>query len=100
MLDVEYLAERLSAMGHPVRLKILRALTRGDMYLSEIAGVVGVSRALAKVHLKRLLKAGLVDTRVVLLEEEARARRFYRLQPFEVHLSPALLAVEDDNFGL
>jgi len=94
------LAGLLGALGHPVRLRLLMVLTGGDMYLSELAGVVGVSRALALVHLKKLVKAGLVDTRVVLMGEEARARRYYSIRDFEVHVSPELLALEVENVGL
>lgn len=94
MWDPEELAEKLSALGHPTRLRILRELTRGEKYLSEIAKGVGISRALAKVHLKKLREAGLVESRVVLLEDEARALRFYRLRDFEIHVSSETLARE------
>ena len=100
MWTPEELAEKLSAFGHPIRLKILMVLTRGDMYLSEIARNVGVSRALAKVHLKKLTKAGLVDTRVVLMEDEARALRYYKLRDFDIHLTPDVLRKEGERFGL
>ena len=58
-----------------------------EQYLSEIANKVGISRALAKVHLKKLREAGLVKTTVVTLEDEARALRYYELCDFEIHLS-------------
>jgi predicted transcriptional regulator len=70
------------------------------MYLSEIAGKIGVSRALAKIHLTKLVKAGLVETRAVLMEEEARARRYYTLMPFNIHISPEVLAKEVESIGL
>ncbi len=62
------------------------------MYLSEIASRLGINRALAKIHLKRLEKAGLVSSRIVLLEDEARALRFYTLNPFDIHVTPETLA--------
>ena len=61
------------------------------MYLSEIASQVGVSRALAKVHLKKLQKAGLVESRVVLVEGEARALRYYKLVDFDVRITPTVI---------
>ena len=85
--DFEELAAKLRALGHPTRLAIIKTLTLGEQYLSEIAKKVGISRALAKVHLKKLREAGLVDTRVVTLEDEARALRYYKLRDFEIHLS-------------
>jgi predicted transcriptional regulator len=94
VLDMDMCVKHLRALGHPLRLQIIMTLIPGDMYLSEIARKIGISRALAKIHLTKLVKAGLVDTRVVLLEEEARARRYYTLLPFDIHISPDLLAQE------
>ena len=49
---------------------------------------MGISRALANVHLKKFREAGLVKTRVLLLEDEARALRYYELNDFHIELSP------------
>lgn len=97
--EFEDLAAKLKALGHPTRLAIIRALASGEQYLSEIADKVGISRALAKVHLVKLREAGLVDTRIVTLEDEARALRYYKLRDFEIHLSPKDLK-EDETNGL
>jgi ArsR family transcriptional regulator len=51
-------------------------LVNGEQYLSEIAEAVGISRALAKVHLKKLKEAGIVETKIVTLVDEARALRY------------------------
>lgn len=87
----------LDALGHVVRLKIVRELSRGgEMYLSEIAERVGVSRALAKIHLKKLERAGIVASRLVLDEERGKALRYYRLIPFKIEVSPeAILEVRN-----
>ena len=69
------------------------------MYLNEIAISLGINRALAKVHLKKLERAGLVKSRVELLEGEAKALRYYKLQDFSVHLSPQILRQEVKNNG-
>jgi len=87
-VEDEELVEKLSALGHIYRLKILTVLTEQDKYLSEIAKEVGISRALANVHLKKLREAGLVKTRVLLLEDEARALRYYELNDFHIEISP------------
>jgi predicted transcriptional regulator len=100
ILDADVLAKQLRALGHPIRLRLVKALTMGDMYLSEIAGKIGISRALAKIHLTKLVRAGLVETRAVLLTDEARARRYYTVMPFEIHLSPKILAQEVESIGL
>jgi ArsR family transcriptional regulator len=95
--ETEELAAKLSALGHPTRLSIVKALAEGEQYLSEVAKNVGVSRALAKVHLKKLREAGLVETRVVTLEDEARALRYYKLRDFRIHLSPDEMKEEKKN---
>ena len=92
MWDIEKEADILAALGHPTRLA--RALTKGENYLSDIAKNVGISRALAKVHLKKLREAGLVESRVLVMEDEARALRFYKINDFEVNISPDRLAEE------
>ncbi len=94
------LIEKLSALGHQYRLKILTALVGGEKYLSEIANEVGISRALAKVHLNKLHKAGLVETRTVLLEDEARALRYYKILDFHIEMSPSELKRRKEKNGI
>ena len=96
MTRINELAKTLDALGHPLRLRILSVLASKEMYLSEIAHNVGVSRALAKVHLKKLERAGLVKSRVELVEGEAKALRYYKLQEFDDEPAYAvdILAVE------
>lgn len=74
-------------------------LANKEMYLNEIAIKLGVNRALAKVHLKKLERAGLVKSRVELVEGEAKALRYYKLQDFAVNLSPQILKQEVENNG-
>ena len=99
-MDYGDLIEKLSALGHEYRLKILTSLTDGEKYLSEIAKEVGISRALAKVHLNKLEKANLVVSRTELMENEARALRYYKLQDFHIELSPSELKRRKQKDGL
>jgi len=101
MSELKELAKKMKALGHPLRLKIVALLAEEgeDMYLNEIANRLGVNRALAKIHLKKLEGAGIVKSRVVLVEGEARALRYYKLQDFEIHISPELLRKEGKNNG-
>lgn len=92
MKKIEKLAKTLDALSHPLRLEIIALLSGEEMYLSEIASHLGVSRALTKIHLKKLEKTGLVKSKIVLVEGEARALRYYNLQDFDIHLTPKLLA--------
>ena len=69
-----------------------------DMYLNQIAKSLGINRALAKIHLKKLERGGIVKSRVVLVEGEALALRYYELQNFDLHVSPEILKKEGENY--
>jgi ArsR family transcriptional regulator len=99
MSKITELAAKLDALGHPLRLKIVAALSQQEMYLNEIANSIGVSRALAKIHLKKLEKAGIAKSRIVTAEGEAKALRYYKLEPFDIHVSAQLLQKEVENSG-
>lgn len=93
MTGIEELAEKMDALGHPLRLRLIAILYRnGPTYLSELAKMAKVSRALAKVHLIKLQRAGLVKTSVRLLPGEAKALRYYELVQFSVSVSPSEIA--------
>ncbi len=92
-MSTEKMAEKLKALAHPIRLNIatLLAKQRKDMYLNEIANSLKINRALAKIHLKKLEQGGIVQSRVVLVEGEAKALRYYTLRDFDIRVSPELL---------
>ncbi|MGA3290463.1 MAG: ArsR family transcriptional regulator [Candidatus Bathyarchaeia archaeon] len=99
MTELNELAKTLDALGHPLRLKIIALLAGGEMYLNEIANKLCVNRALAKVHLKKLERAGIVKSRIELVEGEAKALRYYKLIQFEIYVSPQILRKEVENSG-
>ena len=99
MTELNELAKTLDALGHPLRLRIVALLAGGEMYLNEIANKLCVNRALAKVHLKKLERAGIVKSRIELAQGEAKALRYYKLQQFEIHVSPQILRKEVENSG-
>jgi ArsR family transcriptional regulator len=92
-MSTEHLAEKLKALAHPIRLDIATLLAHQgkDMYLNEIANSLKINRALAKMHLKKLERGGIVKSRVVLIEGEAKALRYYTLRDFDIRVSPELL---------
>lgn len=102
MSGLEKLAKKTRALGHPLRLRIVSLLAEEgeDLYLNEIAKRLKINRALAKIHLNKLESAGIVKSRVVLVEGEARALRYYNLQDFEIHISPKLLKKEFEGNGV
>jgi predicted transcriptional regulator len=99
MANLNELAKTLDALGHPLRLRIISVLTDNEMYLNEIAIKLSISRALAKIHLKKLEKAGIVKSRIELVKGEAKALRYYKLLEFEIHVSPQILRREVQKNG-
>lgn len=93
MSEIEELSNKLKALAHPIRLRIIALLAKKeeDMYLTEIAKNLGINRALAKIHLKKLRKEGILISRIVLVEGEARALRYYTIRDFDIHVSPEIL---------
>jgi len=60
-------AQQLSALGHPVRLQILRFVVQGGdegVSAGEIQAHVDVPASTLSHHLKRLVEAGLFTTRL------------------------------------
>jgi len=101
MSQINELAKKLDALGHPLRLRIVAALAfaQKEMYLNEIANTLSISRALAKIHLKKLEKAGIVRSHIVTAQSEAKALRYYELKKFDIHVSPLILRKEVENNG-
>ena len=99
MSGTEHLSTKLKALSHPMALKIVTLLAKEgkDMYLNQIAKSLGINRALAKIHLKKLERGGIVKSRVVLVGGEAVALRYYKLEDFDVHVSPELLKKEGEE---
>ena len=98
MTFIKSLSTKMKALAHPVRLSMLVLLANEveDMYLNQIANKLEINRALAKIHLKKLEKGGIVKSRVVLVKGEARALRYYKLQDFDIHISPEILRKEKE----
>lgn len=78
----------VAALDHPQRLAIVAALSEGRQYVSALARHLGISRPLLYLHLERLEKAGLVSSSLE-LGADGKAMKWYQLQPFDLHLTPA-----------
>ena len=64
--DLERHAEQLSALGHPVRLQVLRFVVQSGpagAAAGDIAAHVGLAASTLSHHLKRLVDAGVLSTR-------------------------------------
>lgn len=96
-MDSEELLAFLSAVGHAQRIRIITELAPGQLYVSELARRLGVSRPLLYMHLERLEKAGLVVGRLE-LSDDGKALKYFELAPFDVRLNvdTILAAVQED----
>ncbi|MEU6767072.1 winged helix-turn-helix domain-containing protein [Streptomyces sp. NPDC046853] len=99
-MDSEELLAFLSAVGHAQRIRIITELAPGQLYVSELARRLGVSRPLLYMHLERLEKAGLVVGRLE-LSDDGKALKYFELAPFDVRLNvdTILAAVQEDASG-
>ncbi|MEW6193024.1 MAG: metalloregulator ArsR/SmtB family transcription factor [Bacillota bacterium] len=60
---LELAAEALKALGHPLRLKIIKFLQAGERCVCEIIPAVGAEQSVVSKHLAVLKQTGLVDAR-------------------------------------
>jgi ArsR family transcriptional regulator len=86
-VDKKSLAELLDALGNEHSLKIMGILAGGECFVSELAKMVGISRPLLYLHLKKLENAGLVESEIRHFEEPPYTKKFYRAKNFELILS-------------
>ncbi|MGB3907108.1 MAG: winged helix-turn-helix domain-containing protein [Methanomethylovorans sp.] len=74
------------ALAHPVRIQLLYLLSEKERYIYELAKDLNLSRQVVDLHLKRLEKAGFVESDLRLEENDLRAKKFFRLKEFDVKL--------------
>lgn len=86
------LLRALVALANPHRLRIIATLIDDERpHVSELARIIGISRPLLYLHLEKLEAAGLVRSELG-LSEDGKAMRRYELSPFDIALSPKLIA--------
>ena len=82
----------LAALANPHRLRIVGALTaNGRTYISQLARVIGISRPLLHLHLRKLEEAGLVTSQLE-LSQDGKALNYIEIAPFEITLTPTAVA--------
>ena len=86
-MDKKTLAQLLDALGNEHSLKIMGILASGECFVSELAKMVGISRPLLYLHLKKLENAGLVESEIRHFEEPPYTKKFYKAKNFELILS-------------
>jgi DNA-binding transcriptional ArsR family regulator len=98
-LTSEELVAMLTAIAHPLRLRIIAELAGGRVHVSELARRLGMSRPLLYMHLDRLEKAGLVTGQLE-LSEDGKAMKYFELVPFELRVTAETVVralAEDDG---
>jgi predicted transcriptional regulator len=72
------------ALGNPIRVRILQLLCEKEWYVYELAKELNISRQLLYLHLKKLEKAGLIESELRLEPNDPRAKKYYRAKPFNI----------------
>jgi DNA-binding transcriptional ArsR family regulator len=101
ILTSEQLVAMLTAIAHPLRMRIIAELAEGRVHVSELARRLGMSRPLLYMHLDRLEKAGLVTGQLE-LSEDGKAMKYFELVPFEVRVTAETVVravAEDEGDG-
>ncbi|MEV6371308.1 winged helix-turn-helix domain-containing protein [Micromonospora musae] len=83
----EELLQVLSALASPHRLRIIAALARGRVYVSQLARQLQMNRPLLYMHLQRLEAAGLVAGTLE-TTRDGSSMKYFELVPFALSLTP------------
>ena len=81
----------MDGLANPHRLRIMAALARGRMYVSQLAREMKMSRPLLYLHLQKLERAGLVASSME-ISETGKAIKYYEIVPFELRLDAGVIA--------
>jgi DNA-binding transcriptional ArsR family regulator len=85
-LTSEELVTVLTAVAHPLRMRVIAELDGGRVHVSELARRLGMSRPLLYMHLDKLEKAGLVTGHLE-LSDDGKAMKYYELAPFDLRVT-------------
>jgi len=89
--SIEELVAIGEALGNPVRVRVLKMLCEKEWYVYELAKELGISRQLLYLHLKKLEKAGLVESELRLEPGDPRAKKYYRAKQFRIVIDNEVL---------
>jgi len=82
----EELVSFFDALSHPLRIKIIKALAKGEKYVSELAKEIGISRPLLYMHLSKLEKAGLIKTYIKYFDKPPYVRKFVKAKSIKAKI--------------
>lgn len=89
----------MATLANPHRLRVVAALTQQRDYVSRLARVLGISRALLQVHLRKLEAAGLVTSEIE-VSEDGKAMKYYQVTPFDLRLTPETVTDAVRSLGM
>jgi ArsR family transcriptional regulator, zinc-responsive transcriptional repressor len=89
----------MATLANPHRLRVVAALTQQRDYVSRLARVLGISRALLQVHLRKLEAAGLVTSEIE-VSEDGKAMKYYEVTPFDLRLTPETVTDAVRSLGM
>lgn len=84
MVSIQEITTIAEALSSPIRVRILKMLCEKEWYVYELAKTLNISRQLLYLHLKKLEKAGLVESELRLEPNDPRAKKYYRAKPFRL----------------
>ncbi|MBE0448951.1 MAG: winged helix-turn-helix transcriptional regulator [Actinobacteria bacterium] len=90
-LSGDELLAALAALANPHRLRIIAALFKGPVHVSQLARDVGLGRPLLYMHLRRMEAARLVEGTLE-LSKDGKALKMYSLTDWSLSLSPESVA--------
>ncbi|MGD0558975.1 MAG: winged helix-turn-helix domain-containing protein [Streptosporangiaceae bacterium] len=98
ILTSEELIAELTALAHPLRMRVIAELSAGRVHVSELARRLGMSRPLLYMHLDKLEKAGLVTGHLE-LSDDGKAMKYFELAPFDLHVTAEVVveALREDK---
>ncbi len=90
-ITLKRLVDVCDALSHPLRVKILKMLVEREWYIYELAKELKISRQLLYLHIRKLERAGLVESDLKFEEGEPRVKRYYRAKKFRIEISDELI---------
>ena len=88
---INNLVSVLKALANPIRIKILIMCAEKEKTNRELRDALGISKPLLIVHLKELVKNGLLTYRVELDEDEMLIKKYYTTTNFNLVINPKTL---------
>ncbi len=88
--EIESLSSLMKALSNPLRLKILALCSLRRRSNRELRDLLGISKPLLILHLKELVRKGLLTVETEIDEERCILRKYYRTADFDIHLNRKL----------